>query len=526
MNNHTMPEAVRQAYRRGQNEEMMEPIVLFGGEGQPIGRIRDGDQVIFYDIRGEREIELTKAFVESDFRHFKTALDLETDWVTMIEYSEDLPVKVAFPPLGEVRNTLCEVISCHGFHQVKISESEKAIHVGYFLNGKKETFFSGEQRIVIDSPENAGNYESTPQMNAKGVADETINRIEDPNNRFIITNFCNVDVLGHTENKKAILKAVNIVDTEMGRVVEKALRYDFMTLITSDHGTVERYFYPEGAIDTGHTISDVPFICVSNDHGLAVSEQGELIDVAPTILGLLGIFFPSEFRGKNLIKKSGKNGNSNRRVLLIILDGWGFNPDRYGNLIEEAETPVFDKLIKENSHALLRASGEAVGLPAGTVGNSEVGHLHLGSGRMVPSDKVRIANALNDKSFYRNEVFVSAMDKAKRNGVNLHLVGIVSFFSSHGSIEYPVALLKMAKERGVENVFIHGLLGRRGERPESGAYYVRQIEEETERLDLGQVVSVIGRHWALDREENWDRVEKTYRMLVYGEGQRAVIGDN
>jgi len=205
-------------------------------------------------------------------------------------------------------------------------------------------------------------------------------------------------------------------------------------------------------------------------------------------------------------------------VLLLITDGWGHRDETYGNLIAEAETPMMDRLNAVYPHTLLQAAGEAVGLPPGTVGNSEAGHLHIGAGRVIYSDRVRIQRAIGDGSFFQNPAFLWAMRGAQRDGTALHLLGIISFFSSHGSVDYLLALMRMAKQEELRRVFIHALLGRRGERPESGARYVWKVEEEAGRRGVGQVASMIGRFWALDREENWDRIEKTYRMLVYGEG--------
>jgi 2,3-bisphosphoglycerate-independent phosphoglycerate mutase len=172
------------------------------------------------------------------------------------------------------------------------------------------------------------------------------------------------------------------------------------------------------------------------------------------------------------------------------------------------------------------AAGEAVGLPndvpnreGKTVGNSEVGHTHIGAGRVVTSDRLRIERAIERGSFFENDALLWAMEGAKRDGSRLHLLGIISFYSSHGSVEHLKALLHMAKEVGMPEVYIHGMLGRRGEKPESGAIYVGDIEAECERLGVGQFVSLIGRFWSLDREYNWDRIEKSYRWLVHGEGR-------
>jgi 2,3-bisphosphoglycerate-independent phosphoglycerate mutase len=183
-----------------------------------------------------------------------------------------------------------------------------------------------------------------------------------------------------------------------------------------------------------------------------------------------------------------------------------------------------DDLQKNYPFTTLEASGEAVGLPRGTVGNSESGHLHIGAGRRICSDRLAIDRAIQDGTFFQNEAFLWAMRGAKKDGKSLHLLGIVSFFSSHGSLDHLFALLKLARQESVEKLYLHAMLGRRGERKESGARYLEMIEKEMEKLKLGQVVSVIGRYWSLDREENWDRIEKTYRMLVYGDGKPVISG--
>jgi 2,3-bisphosphoglycerate-independent phosphoglycerate mutase len=223
--------------------------------------------------------------------------------------------------------------------------------------------------------------------------------------------------------------------------------------------------------------------------------------------------------GRSLVQNASSSTSDSRRVLLLIVDGWGFSEELHGNLITQARTPVMDRLQKEYPFTVLAAAGNAVGMPEGTVGNSEAGHLHLGAGRTIYSDRLRIEHALQDGSFFENHAFLWAMRGAKRDNTALHLLGIVSFYSSHGSVDHLLALLEMAKGEGLDEVYIHSMLGRRGEHPESGARYIQQVEEATAQLGVGRLVSVIGRFWSLDREENWDRIEKTYRWLVYGEAR-------
>jgi len=517
-----MAQAVRTAYRAGQEDESLEPLVRVNGGGRPMGSIQDGDYVIFYDIRGEREIELTAAFVEPEFPHFVRP-SMTVHFATMIEYHPDLGVQVAFPPLGRVPDTLSEVVSKAGRHQAKVVESEKAIHVSFFLNGKGQEAFPGEKRIVIPSPHPVSHADMPPVMRAEAVAEAAIQALRDPNNALVTVNLANVDVIGHIENPDAIRTAVQTVDTQAGRIVEAAREAGVTVVVTADHGTVERWYYPDGAIDTGHTDSPVPFILIDPDLAQDTSLRpggaltGALTDVAPTVLRLLGLPQPETMTGNALVALP--PGAKDRRVLLLILDGWGIGDGGPGDLIAQAATPVMDGLLVRWPSTQLIASGPAVGMPPGTVGNSEAGHLHIGAGRVVPADRVRINQALADGSFYENEAFRWAMQGARRDGTRLHLLGIVSFYSSHGSVDHLLALLEMAHREGVPEVYIHSMLGRRGERPESGAIYIEQVEREAERLGVGQVATVIGRFWSLDREGNWDRIEKTYRMLVEGRGQ-------
>jgi 2,3-bisphosphoglycerate-independent phosphoglycerate mutase len=538
-----LAEAVRAAYRAGEDDETMEPIVLVDGNGQPLGRIQDGDYVIFYDIRGEREIELTEAFVAGQFSHFERS-PIKTHWVTMIEYEPGLVDHVAFEPLGVIQDTLSETVSKAGLRQVKIVESEKSVHVTYYLNGKRSEPFIGEERRIVPSREFEG-YWPPPEMRADAVADTVIDALRDPALDLVVVNWANTDVIGHSEDAEAIKKAVSTVDTQLGRVLEVVKETGVVALITADHGTVEKWYYEDGTIDTGHTDSPVPFVLAAPQWpNVGVRRGGTLVDVAPTVLDVLDIEKPAAMTGTSLLAgrkgtgqesaQMGARAAGRQRVVLIILDGWGARNDPWGNLILAADTPVMDHARRKHPSTVIEAAGEAVGLPNSvpnrpgkTVGNSEVGHMHIGAGRVIPSDRLRIERAIDNGSFFQNPAFRWAMRGAQRDGTRLHLLGIISFYSSHGSVEHLKALLRMAqhiyaaRQAGAPPVYVHGMLGRRGEKPESGAIYVGDIESECQKLGIGQFVSLIGRFWSLDREHNWDRIEKSYRWLVSGQG-RAV----
>jgi len=515
-----MAEAVRASYRAGKEDELMEPIVRVDRDGRPFGRIGNRECVIFYNIRGEREVELSQTLIQPAFAHFQRPPGLLARMVTMIEYSRDLSVRVAFPPIAKVEDTLTHVLSRHGIRQVKVVESEKAIHVSYFLNGKNADPFPLEEKDVIPSDRNVTTFDELPQMAIAEVTEALVEKLHDRRYGFVLGNFANVDVVGHNEDEDAVIQAIEAVDRHTGIVVSEARKAGVLTVITSDHGSVEKRYYPDGAIDTGHSDSPVPFIIIPAQ-GIPAKDilrsGGDLTCVAPTILDIMGIPIPRAMTGKSLLKRNLSTAPATAhmtRALLLILDGWGYRPETSGNLIAEARTPVMDTLIKEYPWTWLAAAGNAVGMPEGSVGNSESGHLHIGAGRRIPSDLFRIDEAILDGSFSRNPSFLWAMEESRSRNLPLHLLGIVSFYSSHGSLEHLFALMDTAKRERVEKVYIHCLLGRRGEKPESGALYVDKVEKKAAELGLGEVVTVMGRYWAMDREENWDRVEKAYRALV------------
>jgi 2,3-bisphosphoglycerate-independent phosphoglycerate mutase len=513
---HVMAEAVRSAYNAGEEDEALSPRVLVDNAGLAMGRIGDHDLVIFYDIRGEREVQLTRAFVEPGFPPFATAGRVAR-FTTMIEYHSELPVAVAFPPEVAVRGTLGEALAAAGKRVVKVVESEKAVHLSYFLNGKREAAFPGERLSVVESRKDVANYDQAPEMSAAEVTARVLAELRGDAD-VIVVNYANIDVVGHLQDAAAVVAAVETVDRELGRVLAAAEAAGVTAIVTADHGTVEKWLYPDGKIDTGHTDSPVPLALVGPGlKGVTLRPGGALTDVAPTLLDLLGLPVPPEMTGASLILGQ-PAGATAGRALLIICDGWGERAEDYGNMIRRAATPVMDRLRAERPFTALAAAGEAVGMPAGKVGNSEAGHLHLGAGRRLLSDRQRIDAAIADGSFRSNPAFAAAMDVAVREGRALHLLGIVSFYSSHGSVEHLYELLKMARERGVGQVFHHALLGRRGERPEAGARYIDDVEALCEQLGLGRVVTVMGRFWALDRENNWDRVERAYRALADGVG--------
>jgi 2,3-bisphosphoglycerate-independent phosphoglycerate mutase len=197
-----------------------------------------------------------------------------------------------------------------------------------------------------------------------------------------------------------------------------------------------------------------------------------------------------------------------RPVVLIIRDGWGFNPDSSqdrSNAIKTADTPVDDMLMAEYPNCVIHTSGRAVGLPEGTMGNSEVGHQNLGAGRIVPQESVRLSMAIEDGSFFENKVFLDLTKYIKEHNGRLHLLGLCSDIGVHSLLDHLYGLLELAKRNGVENTFIHAFTDGRDSPPDSGAGYIEQIEKKAAQIGAGQIATVMGRFYAMDRDSRWDQ---------------------
>lgn len=207
-------------------------------------------------------------------------------------------------------------------------------------------------------------------------------------------------------------------------------------------------------------------------------------------------------------------------LILMILDGFGIAPEK-GNAIKAAKKPNIDKLFAENPVTQIGASGMDVGLPDGQMGNSEVGHTNMGAGRIVYQELTRITKTINEDKLKENEAIVNAMDKALENGTALHLMGLLSSGGVHSHITHLYGILELAKKNGLENVYIHTFLDGRDVPPSSAAEFMDELLAKTKEIGVGKVATVSGRYYAMDRDNNWDRVEKTYAAMVYGEGEKA-----
>lgn len=212
---------------------------------------------------------------------------------------------------------------------------------------------------------------------------------------------------------------------------------------------------------------------------------------------------------------------SKKPTVLMILDGYGLNKETKANAVAEAKTPVMDKLMKEYPYVEGYASGLAVGLPDGQMGNSEVGHLNMGAGRVVYQELTRITKEIEDGDFFKNEALLAAVENCKKNNSDLHLFGLLSDGGVHSHNTHMYGLLELAKKEGLKNVYLHAFLDGRDTPPASGKGFVEQAVAKMEEIGVGKVATVIGRYYVMDRDNRWDRVEKAYKAIAEGEGVTA-----
>jgi 2,3-bisphosphoglycerate-independent phosphoglycerate mutase len=277
-------EAVRASYAEDVTDEFIEPTVI---RGRP--RLEPGDVAIFFNFRPDRARQLTKMLLDSGH-----------DVTTMTRYSEELDTPVAFGE-QEVDETLAEVLAAHDLKQLHAAETEKYAHVTYFFNGGREQEWPGETRLLVPSPREVGTYDKKPEMSAPEVAERFCSELESGGYAFAVVNFANPDMVGHTGVIPAVVQAVETTDACLGQVAETVARLGGVMLITADHGNAEKLLEDDGrSPHTAHTSNLVPLIVT--DPGASLRDDGELSDLAPTVLAYLGVTKPLQMSGQNLCK--------------------------------------------------------------------------------------------------------------------------------------------------------------------------------------------------------------------------------
>jgi 2,3-bisphosphoglycerate-independent phosphoglycerate mutase len=290
-------QALQESYDQGVTDEFVKPIVIVDRENQPLGTIREGDVVVFFNFRNDRAKELTIVLTQKDMpEHGMQAIPLH--YCTLTPYDATFQGMHIIFDKENVHNTMGEVLSKAGLSQLRIAETEKYAHVTFFFSGGREATFEGERRILIDSPKVA-TYDLKPEMSAFGVKDAVIADMQSNHPDFICLNFANGDMVGHTGVYESIKKAVIAVDQCVGEVVEVARNQGYEVMIIADHGNADNAVNEDGSPNTAHSLNPVPCVLVTDDYKEV--HEGILADVAPTLLHIMGIARPSEMTGKVLI---------------------------------------------------------------------------------------------------------------------------------------------------------------------------------------------------------------------------------
>ena len=292
--------AIESSYQKEIFDEFVEPTVICNGD-KPVATISKNDSVIFFNFRPDRAREITRTLVDTNFEDFETKKDLNLFFVCMTQYDETMPnVKVAFKPTTLV-NTFGEYISDKGMTQLRIAETEKYAHVTFFFNGGNEKQYKGEDRILVPSPK-VETYDMQPEMSAPEVTEKVLDAINSRKYDVIILNYANPDMVGHTGNLDAAIKAIEEIDKDVGKVVEAIRANEGVLLITADHGNSEQMVdYTTGEPQTSHTTNPVPLILVGME--TAKLKSGKLADLAPTMLDIMGLEKPAEMTGESIIIK-------------------------------------------------------------------------------------------------------------------------------------------------------------------------------------------------------------------------------
>jgi 2,3-bisphosphoglycerate-independent phosphoglycerate mutase len=289
--------ALQESYDEGVTDEFVKPIVIVDGDNKPLGTIREGDVVIFFNFRNDRARELTIALTQRNIPEYNMHT-IPLHYCTMTPYDVTFKGLHVIYDKENVHHTMGEVVSAAGLSQLRIAETEKYAHVTFFFSGGREEEFKNERRILVPSPKVA-TYDLKPEMSAYGVKDAVIKDIRENTPEFICLNFANGDMVGHTGVYKAIQKAVTTVDECVGEVVKAAREKGYDVMIIADHGNADHALNPDGSPNTAHSLNPVPCVMVTDDYTKV--EEGILADVAPTLLHIMGVERPKEMTGKVLV---------------------------------------------------------------------------------------------------------------------------------------------------------------------------------------------------------------------------------
>jgi len=541
------------------DDQFIPPLVRVDSENTPVGLVKDGDVVIYWDFRTDRAKPMTAAFLDVPFGGQMGGLSEiaaekrpDVKFITMTHYDDAFNASPklleAFNPAEPLEDTYAEVIGRLGIDQLIVAETEKWRAVTWFKDGRRNLGYERVQddglyriekhptlpievRVVYSRKVSA--HVEAPQMRALEITDLLLDGVR-KGVTDMFTNYANADMVGHATTKAEwfdkTIEAILVLDEQLGRLVPEALKEGYTVMITGDHGNAEQMLNKSnGRANPAHTSNKVPFIILGlkeEEKGLKINENMAISDMAPTALALRGIPMPESWDRASVLSGDSIVGEKSRKILRIILDGYGLNEDAYGNAMAQAAIKKgsdlhMDRWMKGEDGAIsaaAEASGPTCGYPEGVSGTTEFGHVLFDAGRDVATDLVLIDKAVAKGKFESNKAFTEAVEMVKTNGATIHLMGILSDGVVHASLDHVDALLKMLSAKGVpsDNVSVHVITDGRDVAGDSSPKYIEWLEGKLSDYKVGQINSVWGRAWGKDRDNRWKRIETAFRSMTEG----------
>lgn len=533
--------AVQETIEGDFSVERMGPKIVQDPEGNPVGRIEDydqpgrGDSLVIYNVNGDNIVGLAESLSDPSYQKFPAIPNLDLSLYTMVPYSADLNAKTAFSKVTAPQS-LGQILSDAGISQSRIMGKNRVKAMTNALDGNMAITYAPDtyQLVEVESPA-VETLPENPGYNSTQIADRTIERITQTNDRVIITNFAAPDLLGQTGDLVLASEGLDAMDQQLERTIQAARDAGMTVLVTGTYGNVEQMLddmdTPVRGRYNSHTTNPVPFIFIDDrDQRLAteldILQEGLSIgSVAPTILEVLGLEKPQQMTAPSVFRDF--QPMRNERVLVITVDGIGSTPEMRGNAIDltrqrlqrENRRLYLDDLFVSQPVTDLAASGTNVGIREGKAGYPEATYFALGTG-LAPEDikleMVRIDEAIENENFPENPVFNEAIDRALRDGTKLHLLGLVSDSEVDASIDHLAALLNLAKSKGMakNDVIIHSITDGIDEAPLSATDNIKKVVQLTEEIGVGTLATIGGRYWFMNQEQENDKIERAYNALV------------
>ena len=519
----------------------LSPQITVDLNDEPIGRIEDyeekgkGDSLVIFNVNGDNIIGIAEAFSDPSFQKFPTISDLDVSLYTMLPYSADLNAKTAFPKVKS-ENSLGQVLASSNVSQSRIAGTRRVKDFTEALDGNMKVTYTPDNYtlVEVDDP-SLETIRDNPAYNTNEVAEKTIERINESDDKVIMANFSALDMIAETGDIIRTAESIDLIDEQLGKVIDEAQKAGMTVMLTGTHGNVEAMLDANNKPVKGryfsYTDNPVPFLYIDGrDNRLktqkdVLQENMSLASISPSILSILGLETPEKMTAPSVFKDFTPQENS--RVLLITVDGLGVSEETTGNALELARQTAaqqkrqlnLDKLTEQYPSTNLTASGKAMGLREGQAGYPNANYFALGSGLAegdIVLDMLNIDNAIKNDSFLENQAFIAAIDNALKNGTKLHLLGLVSEAEVDASIQHLEALLNLAKKRGLkkEDVVIHAITDGIDEAPNAVVNNIKRVELLTEQVGVGTLATVGGRYWFMNQDNENTKIEKAYNSLV------------